>query len=152
MNPILSYEQSTETIRQLPQNYLIAYKRDGGWICDPDAAADKELATRVFKSLFNYDVRYGDGLKLLSTVTPNNEFSKEEKNIIKETYDLETNVLVTLYYNKYVNCSPFFLTVFDNNNIKRYRFDDEMQAMEKYQEEVNLIYSQHGKTRLQPNQ
>ncbi len=72
MKPILSYEQGSETIRQLPQNYLIAYKKDNSWICEPDLAADKELANRVFNALFEFEAKYGSGLYLLSKVTPNN--------------------------------------------------------------------------------
>jgi hypothetical protein len=72
MNPVLCYEVSTETIRQMPQNYLIAYKRDNRWICDPDLAADKKLSLRVFKALFVYANKYqNDGLKLLAEITPN---------------------------------------------------------------------------------
>jgi len=77
MENILVYEQGTDTIRQMPQNYLIAYrvgeKGYQRWVCDPDIAADKELATRVYLALFDFDTRYGDGLHLLSKVTPNSE-------------------------------------------------------------------------------
>jgi hypothetical protein len=73
MNPTLVYEVSSETIRQMPQNYLIAHWDVGQrrWLCDPDIAADKELATRVFLALFDFETRYNrDGLNL-SMVTPN---------------------------------------------------------------------------------
>ncbi len=72
MKPILSYEQGSETIRQLPQNYLIAHKQNNRWICEPDLAADKKLANRVFNALFEFEAKYGSGLYLLSKVTPNN--------------------------------------------------------------------------------
>ena len=76
MEPIISYQDNSETIRQLPENYLIAYRINGSWICEPDMAANKELATRVFLALFDHKVKYGDGLNLLEKVTPNGDFKK----------------------------------------------------------------------------
>lgn len=75
MKPILSYEPGSETIRQLPQNYCIAYKRDGRWICEPDLAADRVLSNRVFNALFEYENKYASGLELLAQVTPNEQFN-----------------------------------------------------------------------------
>lgn len=72
MKPILTYEPGSDTIRQMPQNYLVAHKEHGRWICDSDMAADYELCVRVFKAVHSsYDARYGSGLFLLSLVTPN---------------------------------------------------------------------------------
>jgi hypothetical protein len=76
MEPVLSFQDNSETIRQLPENYLIAYRSNGRWICEPDLAANKELAIRVFLALFDHDTKYGDGLNLLSKVTPNGDFTK----------------------------------------------------------------------------
>ena len=75
MENILVYQEASETIRQMPQNYCIAYKREYRWICEPDLAADKKLSTRVFLALFDHSVKYGTGLNLLSKVTPNKEFN-----------------------------------------------------------------------------
>lgn len=77
MENILIYDEGSETIRQMPQNYLIAHKVKGHWVCEPDLAADKELATRVFIALFDFDVKYGTGLNLLSMVTPNSDFKNK---------------------------------------------------------------------------
>lgn len=77
MENTLVYNEGSETIRQMPQNYLIAYKVNGHWICEPDLSADKELATRVFIALFYYDAKYGSGLNLLSMVTPNSDFKNK---------------------------------------------------------------------------
>ncbi len=77
MENILTYQESTETIRQMPQNYLIAEKINGKWVCDPDPAADKELVLRVFNEIFDHHTsRWGTGLQLLSKVTPNKEFKQ----------------------------------------------------------------------------
>ena len=74
MKPILIYQTDSDTIRQMPQNYCIAYKRENRWICEPDLAADKDLSMRVFTALFEYENKYGTGLELLSKVTPNKDF------------------------------------------------------------------------------
>jgi hypothetical protein len=70
MKPILCFCTYSNTIRQLPQNYLIAENSVNGWVCNPDLAANKELSTRVFLELFNHDSKYSNGLTLLSKVTP----------------------------------------------------------------------------------
>jgi hypothetical protein len=79
MQPTLVFQEGSQTIRQMPENYLIAHREFGRWICDPDLAADKELATRVFLALFDFDTHYGDGLNLLAKVTPNEEFTKDKQ-------------------------------------------------------------------------
>ncbi len=66
--PYLIYQEGSDTIRQMPQNYLVAHRTFGRWTCDPDTAADKELCTIVFLELFNYESRYGSGEKLLETL------------------------------------------------------------------------------------
>jgi hypothetical protein len=79
MKPILSFERSSNTIRQLPENYLIAHWLGdhplwGRWICDPDPACDRDLAVKVFLELFNFDSAYEkDGLVLLSKITPSSK-------------------------------------------------------------------------------
>ena len=76
MKPILAYQQVSNTIRQLPQNYMIASFENRRWVCEPDLAADHRLCLRVFKELLNYDSKYeSNGLKLLAKLTPNHIFS-----------------------------------------------------------------------------
>lgn len=77
MENTLIFEENTGTIRQMPQNYSVADRNQGYWVCNPDISADPILAQRVFKSLFIYDNRYGTGLNLLASVTPNEEFKFE---------------------------------------------------------------------------
>lgn len=96
MENILTYQETNETIRQMPQNYIIAEKINGKWICDPDPAADKKLVLRVFNELFdNHNSRWGTGLNLLSKVTPNKEFNCPEwvtvvtKKTVKELWSQE---------------------------------------------------------------
>ena len=72
---VLSFCDYSNTIRQLPQNYLIASYDGNKWISEPDLAADKELCVRVYLELMNYESKYQkDGLKLLSKLTPNSDF------------------------------------------------------------------------------
>lgn len=84
MENVLVFNAYSNTIRQMPQNYLIAHfdEQKRYWICDPDTACDKNLAARVFLELFNYESKYNkDGLSLLSKVTPNSQFKNVYFNI-----------------------------------------------------------------------
>lgn len=59
------YQKATETIRQMPENYLLAHRTFGRWVCDPDIAADQKISSAIFLELFNYESRYcrnGDAL------------------------------------------------------------------------------------------
>lgn len=72
MYPVLVYNHATQTIRQMPQNYLIAHYNGFSWHSEPDLAADKELAIKVYLALFDHKAKYDkDGMYLLSKVTPN---------------------------------------------------------------------------------
>ncbi len=66
----LFYEKETETIRQRPENYCIAYKMAGRWICEPDLAADRNLTLKVFNALWNHDLKYGKGESMLNSISP----------------------------------------------------------------------------------
>lgn len=58
-----------DTIRQMPQNYLIAHRHYGGrWVCDPDISADKRLCQQIFDRLFDFDYRYGSAEKLIEGI------------------------------------------------------------------------------------
>ena len=64
----LVYNAATDTIRQMPQNYLIAYREHGRWICDTDGAADQGLAVQVFLRLYKYDYQYGTPENLINGI------------------------------------------------------------------------------------
>ena len=69
--PILGYCDYSETIRQMPENYLIAHKDGNAWKCVPDLAANKELCIKVFTELLNHESKYqASGLELLAKLTP----------------------------------------------------------------------------------
>lgn len=76
----LKYCAYSNTIRQHPQNYCIAYNRENRWICDPDLAADKELAVKVFKALFTYENKHQpDGNKLIEAIIG----AKQDENLFE---------------------------------------------------------------------
>jgi len=63
------YQEGSDTIRQMPENYLLAHRTAlGRWICDPDLAANKEISVAIFLELFNYESRYCGGKKLIETL------------------------------------------------------------------------------------
>lgn len=45
------YCEYSESIRQMPENYLVAHKSNGSWKCEPDLAADMEFCTKVFRTI-----------------------------------------------------------------------------------------------------
>lgn len=60
------FEKSTNTIRQIPENYLLAQRNSGPkWVCEPDLAADKEVCVRLFLVLMEHENKYGTGEKVL---------------------------------------------------------------------------------------
>lgn len=75
----LEYCEYSKTIRQMPENYLIAHQLNSGaikqirpmtpyWVCIPDLAANIDLATKVFQALFDFDTKYGSAQNLLQKV------------------------------------------------------------------------------------
>lgn len=72
MDSVLVYELGSESIRQMPENYLIAHFNGHRWVSEPDLAANRDLAVRVYLALFDHGIKYNrDGLCLLGRVTPN---------------------------------------------------------------------------------
>ncbi len=72
MKPItVEYCKGSNSIRQMPQNYLLAYRTGdrwtgGRWICDTDPAADENIAVALFKLVLkSHDHRYGTGEHLV---------------------------------------------------------------------------------------
>ena len=63
--PTLVFSRGTSTIRQYPENYLIAHKESGRWICEPDLACNKGLAIQVFTALLDYNAKYGSNASIL---------------------------------------------------------------------------------------
>lgn len=64
----LTYDEYSDTIRQEPENYKIAHRENNRWICEPDMAANKELATKIFTALFDYNIKYGTGTNLIENL------------------------------------------------------------------------------------
>ena len=65
----IEYSKYSETIRQQPHNYLLAYKDkayvQGGrtrWIVDPDNAANAQICIDLFRLItFDYYLKNGSG-------------------------------------------------------------------------------------------
>ena len=60
----LFYCKYSGTIRQAPENYLIAKKDPNDqarWIMDADLASNKKLATKIFLALYTFEAHYGTG-------------------------------------------------------------------------------------------
>ena len=53
------YNKSTETIRQMPQNYMIAIK-NGHWVMSPDLAADPKIVCAVTVALLEFVNKYSE--------------------------------------------------------------------------------------------
>lgn len=68
MNKFIIFQEGSMTIRQMPQNYLIAHHSVNGWVCAPDLAADRALCNKVFNALFEYSNKYGSGQNLIKAV------------------------------------------------------------------------------------
>lgn len=62
----------SDTIRQMPQNYLLAHRVHRAWVNDPDLAADKGLVVKMALALMEFECKYGTPERVLE------ELNKEE--------------------------------------------------------------------------
>jgi hypothetical protein len=65
---VLQDEGHSISIRQMPENYRIAYvqKRLGCWVCEPDLGANIDLVFFIFELLLQYSIKWdrtGEKLK-----------------------------------------------------------------------------------------
>jgi hypothetical protein len=60
MKKTLIYQEGSGSIRQMPESYLVAHRgRHGGWMSDPDLAADISLCVKVYRTInHSYANRY----------------------------------------------------------------------------------------------
>jgi len=72
---VISWDEGTNTIRQQPENYLLAHYSERCWQLEPDLAANPKFVSRLAVALLNFETKYSkDGLFVLSKVTPNSDF------------------------------------------------------------------------------
>ena len=69
----LVYNAESGTLRQMPENYLIAHVKKEtkfkSWVCEPDLAADRKLCMKVFAALLIHENKYQqDGNVLVETI------------------------------------------------------------------------------------
>ena len=50
----------SNTIRQMPENYLLAVHRNGAWLMEPDLAADKSLVVALTLSLMEHENKWSN--------------------------------------------------------------------------------------------
>lgn len=56
------YGQMSNTVRKMPENYLVAKQDNGRWVVDPDKALDTDLASKCFRIVFkSLSLTYGSG-------------------------------------------------------------------------------------------
>jgi hypothetical protein len=67
---VYSYCEGSNTIRTMPQNYIIAKNESGRWVCDPDCAVPVKMAVHAMSVLHSYEAKYCDGFELLAMLTP----------------------------------------------------------------------------------
>jgi hypothetical protein len=48
----------SETIRQMPQNYCLAVRRNNEWVMHPDLAADKGIVVALTLSLMEHENKW----------------------------------------------------------------------------------------------
>jgi hypothetical protein len=61
----LIYQKDSGTIRQMPENYMVAVNMNGRWVLDFDSACNQRLVTKVLLRLFQYEYTYGTGENLI---------------------------------------------------------------------------------------
>jgi hypothetical protein len=51
----LIYQEGSDTIRQMPENYLVAHWRgpSNGWASDPDIAANPDLCVSAYRTIIH---------------------------------------------------------------------------------------------------
>lgn len=55
------FNSETLTIRQMPENYLLAYLSNGRWVVDPDTACELRLAKAVTEAIGSYKGKHAEG-------------------------------------------------------------------------------------------
>ena len=65
----IAYCKSSDTIRQMPENYILATRKyRGGWVMEPDLAADITFVLELTKVLMKHENKYGNPEKVIAAV------------------------------------------------------------------------------------
>ena len=81
MTPFVIYNAASDTIRLMPQNYIVASRHNAGyWVIDPDLALKDDVATVFFVIGREHNARWGLAQNLV-----------EKLNIALEKHLLESN-------------------------------------------------------------
>jgi len=78
MKEHLVLSKDGDSIRQMPQNYLVAHRahknsfqKNGVWVSEPDLACNKVLAVKVYLALFEFELKHGSGEAILKAIESN---------------------------------------------------------------------------------
>jgi len=78
MKDHLVLSKDGDSIRQMPQNYLVAqrmhknsFQKNGVWVSEPDLACNKVLAVKIYLALFEFELKYGSGEDILKMIESN---------------------------------------------------------------------------------
>lgn len=75
---MIIYQPSSETLRFMPNNFLIAFKHNGRFIYDIDLGLDKKNASKIYEACHSFEMKWGGGnqvAKKLNEVLTNNKLS-----------------------------------------------------------------------------
>ena len=64
------YQKSTETIRVMPENYMVFTKKDGRWYCDPDRGLPFIERCLIFSTFQSQYSSYLSGEQLVNLIAP----------------------------------------------------------------------------------
>ena len=125
----VEYDEYTNTIRQQPQNYVIAIasntSKPSHWIIDPDSACDKDIAQTAFDLCFtHHNVKWGSGIAFAnlinSTLNLNNmSLNQDQKSKLISTLNEELSQLNGIISVKYFseNNSDDFVEVVTEEHV-----------------------------------
>jgi len=61
---MIIYQPSTETLRFMPSNYLVAFKDNGRFIFDIDLGLDEKNASKIYEACHSFEMRWGGGVQV----------------------------------------------------------------------------------------
>jgi hypothetical protein len=65
-NRDVEYEEYSRTIRQMPENYLLAFQKGNQWVFDLDLQADPDIGKATFEIVRLFNGKYAEPAEFLS--------------------------------------------------------------------------------------
>ena len=79
MKRYFKYEGNSQTLRLMPENYLVAFYNFGYFVVDPDAAIPDVLASSIFIKLRIHDLKFGKPDIVASTLNDTIKLTQASK-------------------------------------------------------------------------